>query len=109
MLKITTKMEKAIDKKEQLTKKLNSLIDQCTALEIKERNKRASLMEELTNSGVKMTEKVKVAKCDKALKSEMGQLAHLKKDIGKVRRDIEICNDRISLARNVIRELEITK
>ena len=106
-LKITTKMKEEIQAKQKANKKLNELIDQCTAMEIKERNKRASLLLELTNSGEKMTEKVKTAKADELLKSEMGQITHLKKDIGKIKRDIEIHNDNISLYRNMIRELQI--
>ena len=106
-LKITTKMMGEIQAKQRANKKLNELIDQCTALEIRERNKRASILLELTNSGEKMTEKVKTAKADEKLKSEMGQITHLKKDIGKIKRDIEIHNDNISLYRNMIRELQI--
>ena len=36
-LKITTKMMEEIQAKQRANKKLNELIDQCTALEIKER------------------------------------------------------------------------
>jgi ubiquinone biosynthesis protein UbiJ len=107
-MKITTEMKQQIQQKEQLTNKLNKLCKQLVALEIKEGNKRASLMTELTNSGEKMTEKVKVAKCDEALKSEINQIAHLKNDVASLKREIDLCNDKISLCRNMIRELEIT-
>ena len=107
-LKIANQMMNEIKEKENTIKKLNNLIDQCTALEIKERNKRASHMLKLTNSGEKMTEKIKIAKCDELLKGEMGKISHIKKDIGKLKRQIELHNDKISLYRNMIRELQIT-
>lgn len=107
MEKITDMMAKTIQEKEREVKKLNELVDQCTAMEIKERNKRAKIMNDLSESGVKMTEKVKVAKCDELLKSEMGQIAHLKKDIGKLKRAIDLHNDKLSLCRNMLRELEL--
>lgn len=109
MLQITNQMAEAISQKEIKVKKLNELCNQLVALEIRERNKRAEILEELTNSGEKMTEKVKVAKADKILKSEMGKISHLKNQIATLKREIDLCNDKISLARNIIRELEITK
>lgn len=109
MLEITNQMASAIAEKETKVKKINDLCNQLVALEIRERNKRAEILEQLSNNGEKLTEKVKTAKADKILKSELGQITHLKNQIGNLRREIEVCNDKISLARNIIRELEITK
>lgn len=108
-LTITTQMAQAVEQKATKVAKINELCNQLVALEIKERNARAKILEDLTNSGEKLTEKVKTAKADKLLKSELGKIAHLKNQISNLRREIEVCNDRISLARNIIRELEITK
>ena len=108
MLEITKEMRKIITEKETKVNKLNTLCKQLVALEIKETNKRAELMNKLTNSGEKMTEKVKVAKCDAELKSEIGQIAHLKNDINSLKREIDLCNDKLSLHRNIIRELQLT-
>lgn len=108
-LEITNQMAQAIHEKEIKVAKINELCNQLVALEIKERNARAKILEELTNSGEKLTEKVKTAKADNLLKSELGKIAHLKNQISNLRREIELCNDKISLARNIIRELEITK
>ena len=111
MLKITQKMEKTIDEKEIKIKKLNELCRQAVALEIKESNKRVQIMNRLENQarkeGKKVTDKTKTATCDAELKSEMGQIKHLHNNIASLKREIEICNDRISLCRNVIRELEL--
>lgn len=112
MLEITTKMEQAINKKENLTKKLNDLCDQLVALEIKEATKRVAMMNKLDaeaiESGKKMTDKSKTALCDVELKNEMNKIKHLKNNISKVKRDIDLCNDKISLQRNVIREMELS-
>lgn len=107
MLEITKKMEILIQEKERKVIKLNELCKQLVALEIRETNKRAELMNKLANSGEKMTEKSKVAICDAELKSEMGKIAHLKNDVASLKREIDLCNDKLSLQRNIIRELQL--
>ena len=108
-LEITKKMAKTIEEKEKLNKELTDLLKKCTNLEIGERTKRTYLMNKLAESGVKMTEKAKIAQCDAELKTEMDNITYIKLAIGEVKREIELCNDKISLYRNMIRELEVTK
>lgn len=107
---ITDEMHEQITKKEALNKKLTELVHQQVALEIKEANKRANLMNSDLSKVIdgKITEKAKVAYCDTVLKHEVNQIKHLKKDVATVKREIELVNDKISLVKYMIRELEIT-
>ena len=110
-MRITEMMQKAIEDKEILNNKLTDLSNQLVSLEIKEFNKRTDLMNKLEKEaheqGKKITDKTKTAHCDTELKNEMNKIKHLKKDIDKVKREIGLCNDKISLARNMIRELQL--
>ena len=82
-----------------MNKKLTDLLNQQVALEIKEANKRAELMNSDLSKVIdgKVTEKAKVAYCDTFLKSQVGQIKHLKKDVASVKREIDLVNDKISL------------
>lgn len=111
MLEITTKMEQIIQEKEQKVKHLNRLCKQLVALEIKEANKRVEIINkveaEAQTEGKKVTDKTKNAIADAELKSVLGQIAHLKNDISSLKREIDLCNDKLSLQRNIIRELQL--
>ena len=106
---IAEQMEQQIIKKEILNKRLTDLLNQQVALEIRESNKRASLMNSDLSEVIdgKITEKAKIAYCDTVLKNEVNKIKHLKKDVASVKREIELVNDRISLAKYTIRELQI--
>ena len=109
MLEITTKMENCINEKENAVKHLNRLCDDLVALEIKESNVRASIFVKMEQEadGKRVTDKAKTAEADKVLKHELNKIKHLKNSIAKERRHIELLNDKISLQRSIIRELEL--
>ena len=107
-LEITKKMENVINEKERKVKHLNGLCSQLTALEIKEGNKRTEIFNKIEKEATKkVTDKTKTAEADKILKSEIGQIKHLKTQISNEKREIELLNDRLSLYRNIIRELQL--
>lgn len=107
-LDITLKMEQVIKKKETQVKHLNHLCNQLVAMEIKEANKRVAIMNKIeAEAEKKMTDKTKTAMCDAELKQEMGQIKHLKNDIGNLKRNISLSDDKISLYRNMIKELTL--
>ena len=112
MLEITNEMKKIITEKETEVNKLNTLCKQLVALEIREANKRVAIMNKLEAQakaeGKKVTDKTKTATADAELKSELGQIAHLKNDINSLKREIDLCNDKLSLHRNIIRELQLS-
>lgn len=109
MLEITTKMEKLINEKEAKVLHLNALCKELVALEIREANKRVEILNDIEAKadGKKVTDKTKQAEADAQLKSELGKIAHLKNDIASLKREIDLCNDKLSLQRNIIRELQL--
>lgn len=107
-LKITEKMEKVIIEKELKVKHLNELSKQLVSLEIKESNKRTEIFNRIEMEATKkVTDKTKTAEADAVLKHEINKIKHLKNDISSEKREIELLNDRLSLYRNIIRELQI--
>ena len=109
MLKFAKTMENALNEKIIAVKHLNHLCDQLVALEIKEANKRASIFVEMEQKadGKRVTDKAKTAEADKQLKHELNKINHLKNAISKERRHIELLNDKMSICRSAIRELEL--
>ena len=110
MLEITNEMKKIIQEKEVKVLKLNTLCKQLVALELKEANKRVEILNriEAEAGGKKVTDKTKQAQADAELKGVIGQIAHLKNDVSSLKREIELCNDKLSLHRNIIRELQLS-
>ena len=107
-LEITNEMLKIINEKEGKVNKLNTLCKQLVALELREANKRVEILNRIeAEAEKKVTDKTKQATADAELKQELGQIAHLKNDISSLKREIELCNDKISLHRNIIREMEL--
>ena len=107
----TEKMLEAIETKEKLTVALHKKLNQLTNAKLQESNERAELMSSDLSEKIegKITEKAKVAFCDKTLKPQVENIAWLENDIGKIRRQIELCNDKINLCKYIIRELELSK
>lgn len=111
-LTITKEMNKIINEKEDKVTKLNTLCKQLVALELKEANTRVRIINKIEAQakaeGKKVTDKTKQAEADAQLKSEIGKIAHLKNDISSLKREIDLCDDKLSLHRNIIREMELT-
>ena len=100
-----------LETKEKLTVALHKKLNQLTNAKLQESNERAELMSSDLSEKIegKITEKAKVAFCDKTLKPQVENIAWLENDIGKIRRQIELCNDKINLCKYIIRELELSK
>ena len=108
-MSITDKMLKEIETKEKLTIALHKKLNQLTHLEINESSTRAELMtDDLTNKiEGKVTEKAKVAYCDKTLKPQITEIKWLKNDIAKIKNQIGLCDDKSNTYKYIIRELEL--
>ena len=111
MKTITEKMEQTINEKQQLTTALHKKLNQLTSLEIDEKTERADLMSSDLSDKIegKITEKAKVAYCDKTLKPKIDSIEWLENDITKIKNQIGLCNDKISLYKYTIMELELSK
>ena len=105
----TKKMENEIKNKEKLVKELHTKLDKLTDIELKEKEERANLLNSDLSDKIegKITEKVKVAYCDKELKDKTDEITWLKNDISKIRKKIELCDDKIKLYKYIIREQEL--
>lgn len=108
---ITDEITKEINKKEKYTIALHKKLNKQTDLKIKESSERARLMSSNLTDKIegKVTEKAKVAYCDKQLQKETTELKWLENDITKLKRQIELCNDKIACYKYIIKEMEITK
>lgn len=110
MQELIQEYRKVLDTKIEKVNELNELCDKLITLEIKEANERVNIMNRLEAKaiadGKKVTDKTKVATADAELENEINQIKHLKNDINKVKRDIELCDDEISLFKYTIRVLE---
>ena len=104
---ITGKMEMEIQAKEKLVTELHKKLDELTDLKI---NKSKRENEILNDSEIgdkiegKLTEKAKTNYCNQQLEETANEITWLENDISKIKRDIELCNDKISLYKYMIRE-----
>lgn len=108
---IADEITKEITKKENYVTVLHKKLNKQTNLKIKEATERAKLMSSNLTDKIegKVTEKAKVAYCDKMLQKETTELKWLENDISKLKRQIELCNDKIACYKYTIKEMEITK
>lgn len=108
---ISEKMENEIKKKEKYTVALHKKLNQQTELKLKEAEERAKLMSSDLSKHIdgKVTEKAKVAYCDKTLKEKTSKIKWLDNDISKLKRQIELCNDKIACYKYTLKEMEILK
>lgn len=108
---ITDDLHKEINIKEKYTIALHKKLNKQTDLKIKESTERAKLMSSNLSDKIegKITEKAKIAYCDKQLQKETTELKWLENDINKLKRQIDLCNDKISCYKYMIKEMEITK
>lgn len=106
---ITQKMEKQINKKEKYMTGLHKKLNELTHLQIQETTERAELMSSSFADKIegKITEKAKVAYCDKKLKNKTDKIKWLENDITKIKKQMELCDNKISLYKYMIRELEL--
>ena len=106
---ISDKIIKEVETKEKLTANLHKKLNKVTALKLEESTERANLMSSNLSDKIdgKVTEKAKVAYCDKVLKDKVHSIEWLENDIVKIKRRIDICEDKISAYKYMIRELEL--
>ena len=109
MIATTKKMENEIKNKEKLINELHDKLDKLTDVELKEKAERANLLSSDLSDKIegKITEKAKIAYCDKELKDKTDEITWLKNDISKIKRKIELCDDKIILYKYIIREQEL--
>ena len=105
----TKEMLNILDEKTKLTKELAEKLDKLTDLEIQEKSERTTLMngDWTTKITGKVTEKAKASYCDEQLQDKTIEIKWLENDIGKLKRQIELCNDKLSILKYVIRESEL--
>jgi len=111
---IANKMNKTITEKETLIKELEEKLAEKLDLEIKTKNETTKILNETVWKTVypnesRVTDKLKTAYVDKQLGDNNTQIKWLENDIAKIKRQIELCNDKISLYKYTLKELEITK
>ena len=108
-MNISEKIENEINKKEKYTTQLHKKLNKITHLKITEASKRAKLMSSSLNDKIegKVTEKAKVAYCDKTLEKYTNEINWLDNDITKIKKQIELCDDKISCYKYMIREQEL--
>ena len=106
---ISDKILIQIEKKEKLNKELDKKLVQIVQLKLDESNERAELMSSNLNDKIdgKVTEKAKVAYCDKVLKGKIKAIDWLENDVAKIKRMINICEEKISAYKYMIREKEL--
>lgn len=111
LMDTTTKMLEAIETKEKLTSALHKKLNALTEAKLKEATERAELMSGDFSDKIegKVTEKAKVAFCDKTLKPQVENISWIENDIAKIKNQIGLCNDKISLCKYIIRELELNQ
>ena len=107
---ITQKIEKQINNKEKYITALHKKLNELTDLKIKETNERAKLMSSNLSDKIegKITEKAKVAYCDKILEEKTTTIKWLENDITKIKKQIELCDNKITLYKYHIKELELS-
>ena len=107
---ITEKMEKEINTKEGLVEKLHKKLDELTDMEINKSKRENEILNDPNIADKiegKLTEKAKTNYCNQQLEETSNEITWLKNDISKIKRDIELCNDRISLYKYMVRESEL--
>lgn len=106
---ISDKILKEVETKEKLTTNLHKKLNKVTALKLEESTERANLMSSNLSDKIdgKVTEKAKVAYCDKVLKDKVQSIEWLENDVAKIKRRINICDDKIGAYKYMIRELEL--
>ena len=112
MLEVTNELKTLISEKENLIETLNKQLRELQKLETENMNATNKILTE-TNWGEiidgRVTEKAKTAIVEKRLSEKLNEVALLKLDIAETKRDIELVNDKISLCKLIIREMEICK
>lgn len=106
---ITEKMENEINNKEKLVKDLHKNLDELTDMEINKSKRENEILNDPKIGDKiegKLTEKAKTNYCNQQLEETNIKITWLKNDISKIKRDIELCNDLISLYKYMIRESE---
>lgn len=108
---ITDKMAEQIENKEKLVIELHGKLDELTDLKMKTAAEKNNILTDPNigdkMEGVKVTEKSKLAFCDKQLSKSNDKIKWLENDISKIKRNIELCDNRITLYRYMIREMEL--
>lgn len=106
---ISEEIKNEITKKEKYINTLNNKLDEITELKITEANERTKLMTGNFTGKIegKITEKAKVAYCDKKLEKQNNKIKWLETDINKLKKRIELCNDKISCYKYMIKEMEV--
>lgn len=104
----SVEMLSELERKEKLVEKLHKKLDKLTDLEIKEKNERATIFSSDLSKKIegRITDKAKVAYADKVLKEKLDLISWLKNDVAKLKRDIELVDDRITCYKYAIREGE---
>lgn len=108
-MKITDKMEAQIETKEKLTNDLKKKLDELIDMKISKSDSENEILNDpdIEDKIVgKITEKAKTNYCNQQLQDITNNIEWLENDISKIKKDIEICNDRISLYKYRIRESE---
>lgn len=105
-------MRNAIDRKRTLVNELNDKLDAITILELDLETRERNLMNntdwnELFKTTKKVTDKQKVAHIESILKKEQDKVVILKNDVRKIKNNIGLCDDEISLCKYSIRETEM--
>lgn len=108
-LKITKQMEKTITDKENLIKQLDKKTEELLNKELHEKQERVKIFVKMEkeSEGKKITDKSKNAEADHQLKDTITEIQRLSYEIDKIKRHITLCNDKLSLYRNMIRELQL--
>lgn len=104
---ITGKMEMEIQAKEKLVTELHKKLDELTEMKINKSKRENEILNDPEIGDKiegKLTEKAKTNYCNQQLEETTNEITWLENDISKIKRDIELCNDKISLYKYMIRE-----
>ena len=106
----TKKMENEIKYKEKLVKELHTKLDKLLEKELYEKKERVKIITKMEKeSDKKLTDKTKQAEADFKLSETISEIENLKHEISKIKRNIELCNDKISLYKYQIKEKSLIK
>ena len=112
MLEVTNELKTLISEKENLIETLNKQLRELQKLETENLTETNKILTETNWSEVidgRVTEKAKTAIVEKQLSEKINNVEILKLKIAETKRDIELINDKISLCKLIIREMEICK
>ena len=109
MMQIAKKMILEVENKERMVVELNDLCTKLVKMEIAEETARVEIFNKLEaeSEGKRVTDKTKTATADAELKDQIIAIKILKNDIAILRRNIELCDDKISVYKYMVRELEL--